>query len=60
MNDFLRYLFAPVRLVIALLLFLLMTVVFLIASVLYPHASRDYKEAIFSLLRFVRNGIDSY
>ena len=60
MNDFLRYLFLPVRLVIAAILIVLMTIVFLIGSAIMPHFWKDYSEAVSSIGRFVINGMDSY
>lgn len=60
MNDLIRYLFIPARVLVALLLLIPMTVVFFIGCVLYPYAWKDYREAVFSICRFVRNGIDSY
>jgi len=59
-EHLIRYLFMPVRACIGLILVAIMTIVFLISSCLYPHAVKDYRESIYSILRFVRNGIESY
>jgi hypothetical protein len=50
----------PVRAAIGLVLIAIMTIVFLLGACLYPNAGKDYKESLYSILRFVRNGIESY
>ena len=59
-EHIIRYLFMPVRACIGLVLIAIMTVVFLLGACLYPRAGSDYKESVYSILRFVRNGIESY
>lgn len=50
----------PVRAAIGLVLIAIMTIVFLLGACLYPRAGSDYRESVYSILRFVRNGIESY
>jgi hypothetical protein len=59
-EHIIRYLFMPVRAAIGLVLIAIMTIVFLLGACLYPNAGKDYKESLYSILRFVRNGIESY